>query len=315
MAVADEARTDTPPELEELAREFGVVPGVPRHGETAMRWDAGASLGVREKDERLGPGYLGVLNGHFCVFNRWTEIDSFFEGRFMEQIAPGACKKTFEENRRGMRCMLQHGRDPQFGMKPLGPIRELEEDDIGGRYEVGLLDTALNRDLLPALKEELYGASFRFQVLREEVVNEPPRSEHNPEGIEERTITEMRVREFGPVTFPAYEDATAGVRSINDWWLDLDLEIFSRGHPDAFPERLAELLASLRSQGRPSLAAAAELREDGKEKEASAEAPTQDAPSPRAPDAGRRSLRTTHLSGAAHNTLRTTQEDPPWKLS
>ena len=105
----------------------------------------------------------------------------------------------------GIRCILQHGRDPQFGMKPLGPIRELEEDKIGGRYEVPMLDTSLNRDLLPALKEpsgSLYGASFRFQVLRESVVaGEPPRSDHDPEGLEERTITEMRVREFGPVTF------------------------------------------------------------------------------------------------------------------
>ena len=27
--------------------------------------------------------------------------------------------------------------------------------------------------------------------------------------------------EFGPVTFPAYEGATAGVRSLTDWYLEL----------------------------------------------------------------------------------------------
>jgi hypothetical protein len=25
---------------------------------------------------------------------------------------------------------------------------------------------------------------------------------------------------FGPVTFPAYEGATAGVSSLTDWWLE-----------------------------------------------------------------------------------------------
>jgi hypothetical protein len=156
---------------------------------------------------------IGFLHGHFCVFGRWTEINSSFEGRFLEQIAPGSCKKTFAENRKGVRCLFQHGRDPTVGAKPLGPIRELVEDEIGGRYVVPLLDTSYNRDLLPGLRSEQYGASFRFRVIREEVNTAPKRSDRNPDGIEERTITEMAVAEFGPVTFPAYPDATAGVRS------------------------------------------------------------------------------------------------------
>ena len=225
----------------ELVAKFGVTPGVARHGAMALRWDDSVDMGFRDKSSGdVDIGYIGTLSGHFCVFNRWTEIDSFFEGRFMESISPGACKKTFEENRAGIRCVLQHGRDPQFGMKPLGPIRELEEDDVGGRYEVPMLDTSLNRDLLPALKEpsgSLYGASFRFQVLREEVTAQPPRSDYNPEGIEERKITEMKIREFGPVTFPAYADATAGARSLNDWWVDPDVHRFHEEHPDDFARR------------------------------------------------------------------------------
>ena len=34
-------------------------------------------------------------------------------------------------------------------------------------------------------------------------------SSYKPTGLPERTITEAKVMEFGPVTFPAYEDATA----------------------------------------------------------------------------------------------------------
>lgn len=159
---------------------------------------------------------MPTLIGHFARFNEWTLIDSMFEGRFMERIAPGAFSKTIAENLPNMRVLFQHGKDPSIGDKVLGPIEELREDDQGAYYEVPLLDTSYNRDLLPGLEQGLYGASFRFRVTREDVDQEPKASKHNPEGIPERTIREAAVMEFGPVTFPAYAGATAGVRSLTD---------------------------------------------------------------------------------------------------
>ena len=163
-----------------------------------------------------GDSNLGLLTGHFAVFNQWTRIDSIFEGTFMERMAPGAFTKTFAESRESMRCLFQHGRDFGIGDKPLGPIQTLREDDQGAYYEVPLLDTSYNRDLLPGLKSSLYGASFRFTVVRDDVIARPARSAYNPDAIPERTVLEAKVREFGPVTFPAYEGATAGVRSGTD---------------------------------------------------------------------------------------------------
>lgn len=156
---------------------------------------------------------MPTLTGRFAVFNQWTEINSLFEGRFLERVAPGAFKKTIREGREGMRVLFQHGHDPQIGDKPLGPIRELREDEEGAYYEVPLLDTSYNRDLVPGLEAGLYGASFRFRVVREEVVDDPGPGEHNPLGLPERTVKEAQVHEFGPVTFPAYAGASAGVRS------------------------------------------------------------------------------------------------------
>lgn len=163
-----------------------------------------------------GDGGMPTLVGHFAVFNRWTKIDSFWEGEFMESIARGAFKKTFTENRSNMRCLFQHGRDSSVGDKPLGPIDVLREDDEGGYYEVPLLDTTYNREILPGLEKGLYGASFRFSVMKESINQKPDRSDHNPDGLPERIVQEARVQEFGPVTFPAYADATAGVRSLTD---------------------------------------------------------------------------------------------------
>jgi len=170
-------------------------------------------LELRDDGADSGP----KLVGHFALFDEWTEIDSVFEGHFMERIAPGAFKKTFQENQQRIRVLFQHGQDPQIGDKPLGTIDVLEEDRTGAYYEVPLLDAPYVRDsLLPGLRAGLYGASFRFSVQREEFDRHAEPSEHNPQGLPERTLKELAVREFGPVTFPAYPGATAAVRSLTD---------------------------------------------------------------------------------------------------
>ncbi len=60
----------------------------------------------------------------------------------------------------------------------------------------------------------------------------------NPQGLPERTISELRLYEFGPVLFPAYQGATAAVRSMTDEFL------FAALIED--PERLRELLRTAR---------------------------------------------------------------------
>lgn len=167
-----------------------------------------------------GPGAPPTLVGHFAVTNRWAEIDSFMEGHFLERLAPGALRATIAEDRDRIRVLFQHGRDPHVGDKPLGPIETLREDSIGGYYEVPLLDTSYVHDLVPGLEAGVYGASFRFSIAIEQWNQTPGSSPHNPTGLPERTIREARVAEFGPVTFPAYADASAGVRSLTDWYHD-----------------------------------------------------------------------------------------------
>jgi HK97 family phage prohead protease len=171
--------------------------------------------------EELPDGVLGILRVLFSPVNEWTEINSAWEGHFMERFAPGSWRKTIRESAAKVRSLFQHGMDPQVGDKPLGPIRTLlEDDERGGGYgEVDLIDTSYNRDLLPGLKAGLYGASHRFAAMRETWDDNPDPSEQNPKGLPERTIKEARLMEFGPVTFGAYAGATAGVRSLTDEFL------------------------------------------------------------------------------------------------
>jgi HK97 family phage prohead protease len=190
---------------------------------------------LRDQGTDLEDGHLGLLRVLFSPVNEWTRISSMWEGDFMERFAPGAWRKTISEQRDRIRALFQHGMDPQAGDKPLGPITLLEENDRGGYGEVPLLDTSYNRDLLPGLRAGLYGASHRFSVLREEEVTNPEASEANPLGLKERTVKEARLMEFGPVTFPAYAGATAGVRSLTD---DFLMRCFQRD-----PDRLREMFA------------------------------------------------------------------------
>jgi HK97 family phage prohead protease len=160
---------------------------------------------------REGTNGALVMTINFARFNEWTRIDSMFEGTFMERIAPGAFSKTIRESQ--PKVLFQHGRDPQIGDKPLGTITDIREEADGAWADVELLDASYVRDIAAGLKAAAYGASFAFQVVREDVNQKPGRSKDNADGIPEKTVRELRMREFGPVTFPAYEGTSAGIRS------------------------------------------------------------------------------------------------------
>lgn len=162
-----------------------------------------------------------TLYGHFSVFNVWYEVNSAWEGNFLERIAPGAFKRTIGERGSQVKALYDHGQDPTLGNKPLGPFTELREDKTGGYYEIGLIDTDYNRDfIIPAASAGLLGASFRFRVREETWAEDPGVSDHNPKGIPERTITDTDLYELGPVTFPASAAASAALRSTSDEFFD-----------------------------------------------------------------------------------------------
>jgi HK97 family phage prohead protease len=153
-----------------------------------------------------------TLYGHFAVFNQWTEIDSPREGRFLEQVAPGAFARTIAEDRASMRILLNHGHDVAVGNLPIAAITQLREDSVGGYYEGKLLD-GVPPLVLSGLRAGQFGSSFRFNVRREQLVERPTRSTRNPLGLPERTVQDAQVAELGPVTWPAYRTATAGART------------------------------------------------------------------------------------------------------
>jgi len=218
--MAQEGQEDPQVEMESAALPMRAV--VPT--ENLLRATMG---GVELRENAEG---APVLYGHFSMFNQPYEIDSAYEGRFLEMIDPKAFAETIQADKSNMRVLYDHGFDPAIGNKPLGPIEVLQCDAQGAYYEVPLLDTDYNRNfVLPALRGQLMdgrqvgsvlGASFRFQVQDEQWTYPEARTSSNPEMLPERRITRAKVFEFGPVTFPANPGATAGVRSLTDEFID-----------------------------------------------------------------------------------------------
>jgi hypothetical protein len=62
-------------------------------------------------DDELAAGHLGLLRVLFSPVNEWTEINSMWEGQFMERFAPGAWKKTIADQRDRMKVAVpaRHG--------------------------------------------------------------------------------------------------------------------------------------------------------------------------------------------------------------
>jgi hypothetical protein len=178
-----------------------------------------AALNINVKEEpkqglfRMVPATLAraettndgnTLVGFAAVTDTWAEIESIREGTFRERIQPGAFKKTVTENADRIKVLFNHGFDPSVGNKPLGKPAVIEERAGGLWTETPLDDTSYNADLRASLRSgAIDGMSFAFDVIDEEW----------NEDRSERTIREVKLYEFGPVTWPAYESTSAGIRS------------------------------------------------------------------------------------------------------
>lgn len=166
-----------------------------------------------------------TLEGYAAVFDTFTRIDSW-EGTFDEQIRKGAFRKTIRENTPVLQ--FDHGAHPLIGSIPIGTIESLSEDDHGLAVTARLSDNWLVQPIRDAIASgAVDGMSFRFQVVREEWrdaetgklirdPNELMNRLYNPDPDAaplQRTITEVKMAELGPVVFPAYAETSVGVRA------------------------------------------------------------------------------------------------------
>lgn len=140
-----------------------------------------------------------VIAGHAAVFNELSED----LGGFFERIAPGAFAETIKTA--DVRALWNHNPDYPLGRTKANTL-SLAEDEKGLAFEIQAPDTQYARDLVVSMKRgDVDQMSFAFAVKHDqwEQVN----------GQVIRTLLEVDLYDVSPVTYPAYPQTSASVRS------------------------------------------------------------------------------------------------------
>lgn len=158
-------------------------------------------INTSAKVEVREDGTMGSIYGYPIVYNKDSE-----DMGFIERIAPGAAKKALE--RSDIRGLKNH--DPSLIFGRQGVNLTFTEDKNGLRYDATPLDTRNYREIAEEVRTGLLtGQSFGFTVLADEWTDLD--TDHP-----KRTITEIgELFDVGPVTYPAYQDTTVALRSLD----------------------------------------------------------------------------------------------------
>jgi HK97 family phage prohead protease len=182
------------------------------------------STEVRASPVEDGSGALR-FEGYAALFNSWSQD----LGGFREQIAPGAFTKALTAD--DVRALLNHDKNYVLGRNRSGTL-VLTEDERGLRFEVTAPNTQWARDLAESVKRgDIDQCSFGFQAVRDDW--------RTADGIDERTLMEVRLFDVSIVTYPAYLDTNANVRSC--------AEVFAE-HREAAPAGAPARVGLMRMQ-------------------------------------------------------------------
>jgi hypothetical protein len=156
---------------------------------------------------RTAEGKAPAIRGYGARFNVLSEN----LGGFREQIKPGAFAGVLADD---VRALINH--DPNFvlGRTTAGTLK-IGEDERGLWYEVDLPDTSAARDLVQSIKRgDVTQSSFAFRI----AADGDSWDEDAETGAIIRTVTKMgRLYDVSAVTYPAYPDASVGMRSLEDF--------------------------------------------------------------------------------------------------
>lgn len=165
-----------------------------------------AVLDSRQITRAVGDEPTVAFHGHAAVFNKRTLIGSKRWG-FWEQIANGSFAKTIQEA--DVRFLVNHDPSMLLARNKAGTM-SLSEDDTGLVTDAPSLDLrqSYTNDFAIALERgDISQMSFAFEPIEW-------RLEELDDGKMLVTLTEVRLWDVSIVTYPAYEDTDAGLRSL-----------------------------------------------------------------------------------------------------
>jgi HK97 family phage prohead protease len=135
----------------------------------------------------------------------FNSLSQVINRRYRERIAPGAFRKTLQES--DIRALQNHNENYVLGRTKSGTIK-LEEREDGLYLECIPPDTQWARDLMVSIKRgDIDQCSFGFRMVKDTY------SEEDNQTI--RTLQEVELFDVSIVTYPAYLNTSANVRSLN----------------------------------------------------------------------------------------------------
>ena len=142
------------------------------------------------------------FGGYAAVFDTFSPD----LGGFREQIASGAFANSLEAD--DIRCLFNHNPDYVLGRNRSGTLL-LAEDERGLHFEVAAPDAQWARDLhMSVQRGDVNQCSFAFDVIRDQW--------RTVDGVEERTLLEVKLADVSIVTYPAYPTTEVEARSAKD---------------------------------------------------------------------------------------------------
>ena len=157
------------------------------------------SFSTTEIRATAAEGQSVKISGRAAVFDQYSDD----LGGFYEIIQPGAFTNSLKND--DVRALLNHDPNYILGRTSSGTLK-LNEDSIGLAFEAIPPDTQWVRDMITSMQRgDLTQMSFGFRTIQDDwalVGNKII-----------RTLIEVKLFDVSPVTFPAYPQTNASVRS------------------------------------------------------------------------------------------------------
>lgn len=180
---------------EKILANIRKINGVKTSGETRV---SEADFEIRAEGDRL------TFSGYAAVFNSPSQPLPF-----TEVIAPGAFKRTLQA-RNDVKLLWNHDAGEVLASTRSGTMR-LYEDSHGLKVEADLAPTTRGKDLSILMQRgDINKMSFGFNVQKDSWSSDG----------QTRTLESVRLSEVSIVTWPAYLDSVAQVRSLDS--VDVD---------------------------------------------------------------------------------------------
>lgn len=175
---------------------------------------AGRRVSLESRAADKAPRISGMAALYYDAANPGSEFILWDDGpdRCVERILPGAFDRALKDAD-DVRALFNHDPSSLLGRVRAGTLA-LSASAEGLAYEIDPPDTQTARDLAAMIRRgDVTGSSFAFSAESQSY------SYQKRDGggiLYVREVRSVRLFDVGPVTFPAYEGTTAGVRAAGD---------------------------------------------------------------------------------------------------